>query len=254
MKAEQALSEFRVSRPVVSKILRSEPFTVKEWQNLFQIVHFICTYRQTAAFEITDILKNDLTDLVKQTRQKILANEGDRALLNAYVTEWGKFFKLCSWFPLAFLELENFTNPRSVHIGREPKVEQSLFRKSMLDIWCKNVFDDAKEKLLLSVAKLIRGERDGQAFDQQLVIDVRESFVNLDHVEGDRLKIYRENFETAYVSATENFYKENAAEFLARNGVRSYMIYVHAKLMEEEQRSRKYLISSKDDHSVKLVS
>ena len=37
--------------------------------------------------------------------------------------------------------------------------------------------------------------------------------VNLSSNNDDKLKIYRENFEKAYIEATENFYKEKASEF-----------------------------------------
>jgi hypothetical protein len=36
---------------------------------------------------------------------------------------------------------------------------------------------------------------------------VRESYVNLCSNVDDKLKIYRENFERAYILATESFYK-----------------------------------------------
>lgn len=43
--------------------------------------------------------------------------------------------------------------------------------------------------------KLVHAERNGEAFDSQLVIGVRESYVNLCSNSGDKLQIYRENFE-----------------------------------------------------------
>jgi len=42
----------------------------------------------------------------------------------------------------------------------------------------------------------------------------------------DKLKIYRENFEKAYLEATEEFYKTQAAAYLQENGVQNYMKYV----------------------------
>ena len=48
--------------------------------------------------------------------------------------------------------------------------------------------------------KLIHAERNGDAFDSQLVIGVRESYVNLCSADvGDKLEIYRENFEASYL-------------------------------------------------------
>jgi cullin-5 len=76
--------------------------------------------------------------------------------------------------------------------------------------------------------------------------------VNLCSNPEDRLLIYRDNFEKAYIQATEAFYKAKAPEFLRLNGVEDYMKYAETKLKEEEMRARKYLESC--GNSVQLVS
>jgi hypothetical protein len=42
---------------------------------------------------------------------------------------------------------------------------------------------------------------------RHFISGVRESYVNLCSNVDDKLKIYRENFERAYIQATESFYK-----------------------------------------------
>lgn len=65
--------------------------------------------------------------------------------------------------------------------------------------------------------------------------------VNLCSDPEDKLKIYRENFEKAYIEATEAFYQVKATQYLQENGVQNYMKYAFAKLREEELRAKKYL-------------
>ena len=67
----------------------------------------------------------------------------------------------------------------------------------------------------------------------------------------DKLLIYRENFERAYIEATEQFYSVKAPEQLGAGnaesggqGVYTYMRYAESKLREEEQRAQKYLETS----------
>lgn len=67
--------------------------------------------------------------------------------------------------------------------------------------------------------------------------------VNLCSNPDDKLLIYRENFEKAYIEATGSFYRTKAPEFLQLNGVESYMKYAETKLKEEELRAQKYLES-----------
>ncbi len=60
---------------------------------------------------------------------------------------------------------------------------------------------------------------------------------------------YRENFEKAYIEATEQFYNVKAPQQLDKEaetgaGVFGYMKWAEAKLREEEQRALKYLETS----------
>ena len=65
----------------------------------------------------------------------------------------------------------------------------------MLDSWNASIFSNIKQRLQDSAMKLVHAERNGEAFDSQLVIGVRESYVNLCSNSVDKLQIYRENFE-----------------------------------------------------------
>ena len=71
------------------------------------------------------------------------------------------------------------------------------------------------------------------------------------YLNTDKLLIYRENFERAYIEATEQFYSVKAPEQLGSgnsqvggHGVYAYMRYAESKLREEEQRAQKYLETS----------
>lgn len=50
----------------------------------------------------------------------------------------------------------------------------------MLDSWNQSIFGDIKQRLQDSAMKLVRAERNGEAFDSQLVIGVRESYGKID--------------------------------------------------------------------------
>ena len=69
----------------------------------------------------------------------------------------------------------------------------------------------------------------------------------------DKLKIYRENFEKAYLESTIEFYNKQALDFLVANGVIEYLKYADTKLKEEEKRAQKYLETSKESSSIELV-
>ena len=49
----------------------------------------------------------------------------------------------------------------------------------MLDSWNSSIFSNIKNRLQDSAMKLVHAERNGEAFDSQLVIGVRESYGKL---------------------------------------------------------------------------
>lgn len=201
------------------------------------------------------------TDSVFQQAQvRVLAQHENQALLKAYIVEWRKFFTQSSHLPKPFHKLENAilnkpssgsqsntsgdrnsTSNSGSSSQKKSVTEESLVLKLMLDSWNESIFINNKNRLQESAMKLVHAERSGEAFDSQLVIGVRESYVNLCSDPDDKLKIYRENFEAAYLDATSAFYKLKASEQLQAHGVQSFMRYADTKLREEEARAQRYL-------------
>lgn len=128
---------------------------------------------------------------------------------------------------------------------------EALVRELMLNLWNVGIFRDITARLQESAMKLVEAERIGDAFDSlfdsQLVIGVRDSYVNLCSNQQDKLLIYRENFEAAYLKTTADFYRLKAQEQLQANGVQSFMRYADTKLREEEARAQRYLEPSSFD-------
>lgn len=69
----------------------------------------------------------------------------------------------------------------------------------------------------------------------------------------DKLKIYKENFEKAYLNSEIEFYNKHAQQFITDNGIISYLTYADTKLKEEEKRAQKYLETCKGSNSLELV-
>ncbi|PSN34374.1 Cullin-5 [Blattella germanica] len=240
-------------RPIILKLLQQEPVTQSEWQELFYSVHLVCLWDEKGPPKVKDALKDDIMDFIKKAQQRVLSHQEDQALLKAYIAEWRKFFTQCNYLPTPFRQLEtSLQGKTTASVPKKSQNDESIVRKLMLDSWNQSIFCDIKQRLQDSAMKLLLAERNGEAFDSQLVIGVRESYVNLCSNPDDKLQIYRENFEKAYMQATEAFYKMKAPLYLQANGVQNYMKYADAKLREEEQRAQKYLESCSG--SVQVVS
>ncbi|XP_074660838.1 cullin-5-like isoform X2 [Tubulanus polymorphus] len=241
-------------RPTVLKLLRQETVTRPEWQDLFWAVHSVCLWDDKGASKVHTALQSDILDFIKQAQARVLQHLEDSALLKNYIAEWGKFFTQCDYLPKPFNQLEiTLANKGPSHSNQKKNQEESIVRKLMLDSWNQSIFSDINDRLLDSGMKLVHAERNGEAFDSQLVIGVRESYVNLCSDPEDKLKIYRENFESKYLEATEAFYRSKAPQYLAENGVQNYMKYADLKLKEEEQRAQRYLETRKGCSSVSAL-
>ncbi|XP_077089163.1 cullin-5 isoform X2 [Siphateles boraxobius] len=240
-------------RPIVLKLLRQESVTKQQWFDLFSDVHAVCLWDDKGPAKIHQALKEDILDFIKQAQARVLSHQDDTALLKAYIVEWRKFFTQCDILPKPFCKLE-ITLLGNQGSNKKSSVEDSIVRKLMLDTWNESIFCNIKNRLQDSAMKLVHAERLGEAFDSQLVIGVRESYVNLCSNTDDKLQIYRENFEKAYLDSTERFYKTQAPSYLQQNGVQNYMKYADGKLREEEKRALRYLETRRECNSVQAVS
>ena len=134
----------------------------------------------------------DILEFIKQAQERVLSHHEDQALLKAYIAEWRKFFTQCSYLPMPFGQLETSLQGKTSSIQKTKQADhESVVRKLMLDSWNQSIFSNIKERLQGSAMKLVHNERNGEAFDSQLVIGVRESYVNLCSNPMDRLQIYR---------------------------------------------------------------
>ncbi|XP_021330127.2 cullin-5 isoform X3 [Danio rerio] len=251
-------------RPIVLKLLRQESVTKQQWFDLFSDVHAVCLWDDKGPAKIHQALKEDILDFIKQAQAmeniivflslcvRVLSHQDDTALLKAYIVEWRKFFTQCDILPKPFSKLE-ITLLGNQGSNKKSNVEDSIVRKLMLDTWNESIFCNIKSRLQDSAMKLVHAERLGEAFDSQLVIGVRESYVNLCSNTDDKLQIYRENFEKSYLDSTERFYKTQAPSYLQQNGVQNYMKYADGKLREEEKRALRYLETRRECNSVQAL-
>ncbi|XP_028639443.1 cullin-5 [Grammomys surdaster] len=239
-------------RPIVLKLLRQESVTKQQWFDLFSDVHAVCLWDDKGSSKIHQALKEDILEFIKQAQARVLSHQDDTALLKAYIVEWRKFFTQCDILPKPFCQLE-VTLLGKQSSNKKSNMEDSIVRKLMLDTWNESIFSNIKNRLQDSAMKLVHAERLGEAFDSQLVIGVRESYVNLCSNPEDKLQIYRDNFEKAYLDSTERFYRTQAPSYLQQNGVQNYMKYADAKLKEEEKRALRYLETRRECNSVEAL-
>ncbi|KAF4517336.1 hypothetical protein B566_EDAN007290 [Ephemera danica] len=232
-----------IMRPTVLKLLRQEAVCQNENLDLFYNVYSVCLWDEEGPNKVCDALQEEIMDFICHAQKRVLDHQEDQALLKSYIGEWRKFFEQCDCLSPPFKQLETSLSDKTKPSKKHGK--DTIVRKLMLDSWYQSIFCNIKERLQNSAMKLVHAERNGEACDSQLVIGVRESYVNLCSNPDDKLQIYKENFEKAYLDAMADFYKVKAPDYLEANGVHAYMKYADLKLGEEEARAQKYLVSTR---------
>ncbi|XP_064404658.1 cullin-5-like [Halichondria panicea] len=234
-------------QPVVLKLLKQEHVTRDEWQDLFWEVHSVCSWDEKASVKIQKSLETEILTFISDANKRVQLHEEESALLKAYINEWSKYFTQCGYLPKPFqaMEIEGAS-----HKPKKKNQEGNRVQQLMLKGWNTHIFNNVREKLLSAAMKLLYAERSGEAFDSQLVVGVRESFVNLSTEVTNKLRIYQEHFERQYIDSTREFYKLHGSDYMTENGVQNYMRYADQKLTEEERRANRYLETRKGCSSV----
>lgn len=239
--------EWREARKTVVSLLNQQNVSKQQWQELFSIIHRIATWVDGGSDLVRKELDHEVHHYVGAANERIQRHQEENAVLRAYIAEWKKFFMQTEYLPKPFAYIFDAQgNHASMGRPNKQKRHSSDISNMMLHEWNEVIFEKIKDKLQVAAMRLIESERNGEAFDPQLVIGVRQSYVSLNLDSDDPLAIYKSNFERVYIETTHKYYKSLAAQVLEANGVQSYMVYADTKLAEEETRGTRYLEGSSD--------
>ena len=245
--------EWAKTLPVVRNLLHKQNVTKFDWQDLFSTNNRIASWVESGCEKLLSELKAELQFHVQEAAKHIHSHSDEESLLKAYIQEWESYSLLCRYLPLPFNFIERNRPHGSLSSASKQRLETQRVRNVMLDCWNRYVFAEISTRLLNAAMSLIDRERNGELVNSQLIVGVRESFVDLSVDADDPLHNYREHFEKNYIAVTEQFYRSRTSSILEQNGVLGYMLYVDEKLAEEEERAKRYLDSSDGESQAKLV-
>ncbi|KAH9482249.1 Cullin-1 [Psilocybe cubensis] len=173
------------------------------------------------------------------------ATLSDEDLLRYYATEWHRYTTGANYLNRLFTYLNRYWVKRERDEGKK-----GIFQVYTLALaqWKEYFFMPIQRdnsKLSSATLRLITQQRDGETIDQGLVKKVVDSFVSLglDITDPNKecLDVYKDQFETAFIAATEQYYKKESETFLAENSVPDYLKKAEERLREEETRVERYL-------------
>ncbi|KDR84230.1 hypothetical protein GALMADRAFT_55074 [Galerina marginata CBS 339.88] len=169
----------------------------------------------------------------------------DVDLLRYYAQEWDRYTTGANYLNRLFTYLNRYWVKRERDEGKKGVFQVYTLALSQ---WKEHFFMHIQKdnsKLSSATLRLITQQRNGESIDQGLVKKVVDSFVSLglDNADPNKecLDVYKDQFETAFIAATETYYKKESETFLAENSVPDYLKKAEERLREEENRVERYL-------------
>ncbi|KAK6991786.1 ubiquitin-protein ligase [Favolaschia claudopus] len=193
--------------------------------------------------KLTDYFANHFKPLVQKA-------EGlqDEALLRYYATEWDRYTTGANYLNRLFTYLNRYWVKRERDEGK--KAVYQVYTLALAQ-WRQHLFTPLQKPITAAIMRLITAQRDGAQIDQALVKKVVDSFVSLglDATDPNKecLDVYKEMFESEFLSATEAYYTAEAEAFLNAGGtegsgnIPEYLKKAEGRLREEEERVVRYL-------------
>jgi len=191
--------------------------------------------------ELYNKLKEFLTRHMKGLL-KVAESKMDEGLLHYYHTEWSRYTTAMKYINHIFQYLNRHWIKREADDGKKEVYE--VYTLSLV-IWREHLFSSLRHRLTNGVLSLIEKERNGEQIDSTLVGGVVGGYValglNKEKPKENTLEVYKNDFETEFLKATEQYYTAEAVHFINSNTISDYMKKVDTRLSEETKRVRLYL-------------
>ncbi|KAJ3140802.1 hypothetical protein HK100_009238 [Physocladia obscura] len=188
--------------------------------------------------KLKEYLKEHLETLLKDRDQ-------NEALLVFYTKQWAKYTRAGTYIHHSFKYLNRHWVKREIDEGHKNIYDINTLA---LVSWRDHLFMTVQVQIMEAVLTLIEKQRNGETIEQSLIKNVVDSFVALGLDENDSTKatldVYKQYFESPFISSTEAYYTSESKTFLAENSVTDYMKRAEIRLEEEDSRVQMYLHES----------
>ena len=166
----------------------------------------------------------------------------DEALLSFYIREWERYTTAAMFTHHLFRYLNRHWVKREIDEGKKDIYDVYTLH---LVQWREEFFMKAHDNIMDAVLKMVKKQRNGETIQQAQIKSVVDSFVSLGLDETDSTKstldVYRYYFERPFLAATNTYYMQESAQFVAENSVVEYMKKAETRLEEEKNRVGLYL-------------
>ncbi|GIY49217.1 cullin-1 [Caerostris extrusa] len=125
--------------------------------------------------------------------------------------------------------------------------------------WKDHLLEPLKRRMSNAVLKLIEKERNGETVNTRLISTALNSYIEMGiscndpYAEHPSLYLYKEAFETPFLSETELFYATESASIIRKNPISEFMKKIENWFIDEQRRARLYLHETTLEFLVKIL-
>jgi len=230
------------------------------WNDRFSDVYSLCVaYPEPLADKLYAETKKFIENHVKQELLKVKKG-GEKNLLSSYHESWKKFSRGIDYLHKLYLYLN------TQHIKKQKLSDAELTYGSLsvdateqmkeigelgLHIWKTQMIEPLTQDLVDLLLEGIKYDRKGGVTggshfqSDSTIYGVVQSFVSVEeYKKKGNLDLYEQIFETPFLAATGDYYREEAAKLLQEASISQYMEKVIHRIEAEDVRSRKFLYPS----------
>ena len=176
-----------------------------------------------------------------------LALSGDRLYHNV-IRRWAHYKLVLRWVEKTFAYLSRYY---VVHCNVRPLEDVGL------RIFYDKVFQDVMSRMAGTILNLLNRERQGEDLDPKDISLGTELFVKMSaatQVEGQPgSSIYRDELAIPVIEMTAEYYRKQAALWLATDSTTTYLEKAEAKLLAEQRRCARYFLRQTEHEIIQKV-
>ncbi|XP_071733647.1 cullin-1-like isoform X2 [Rutidosis leptorrhynchoides] len=218
-------------------------FTCEEYMKLYDCVYDMCVQRPPYDYgaELYELFKKALAESITSRVMPALKDKRNVYLLNEVCNMWARYKVMAKCLGGIFLYLDR-------HFVEKKKTDSF----SDLSICCFHdmVFTELFPKILEAAISLINQDRDENSGCRDLLNNVSTLFVEI----GNGKMHYYENFETAVLTTTANYYNQLVSHWLPHYSPVEYFTKAQHYCNQEKERASQFLNQNSVEKLLQVVN
>ncbi|KAI3883553.1 hypothetical protein MKW92_044360 [Papaver armeniacum] len=246
---EAGWSDMKHGIEKLKRILEGVPgeqqFDSVEYMNLYTTIYNMCTQKppNDCSDKLYERYKETLVKYLSSRVLPAIQQKHGVFMLREFATRWNNHTIMVKWLSRFFHYLDRY------YIARR---SLAPLQEAGYDCFRDIIYERLKVHVKDVIIYLINQEREGDDVDRTMLKHAINMFVHMGK-ESDRLRPYVNDFETAFLADTADYYTRKASLWIQEDSCPEYMIKAEERLKREKDSVAHYLDKSSEEKLLEKV-